>query len=247
MNIKMLQIGESGSGKTFNSLSFPKCYYIVSEPGGEDTILSNPELKKNLVEVGDIRPLNMPDVKTKVDSLNRMGEVYKYIDRARQLVKEGKVETLVLDNFTYYADSVWMLIENFYAKTSDRTGKPDTQSMYGELGRRLLQFTLLELTTFPGNLVVNVHIKLEDDEVLQKLPSRDTPIVPSIPGGFRNKIEGLFSLVAYLTRDKQGKFYARTSRGNNRNAKSRYPLEPIIENISYQKIMDSINKNITKK
>ena len=57
----------------------------------------------------------------------------------------------------------------------------------------------------------------------------------------------MFDCVLYLTKiEDKGKYdyFARANTGNQRNAKNRFNLEPIIKDISYDSIIKQINKNI---
>ena len=249
LKIKMLQTGESGSGKTYNALSFPKCYYIVIGAGEEDTILCNANLKKNLVDVAELRPLDSNECKRMYDINNKRDALFcKAIDKARGLAKEGKVETLVIDNITFLAEYVWVVIDTFYPRFSDK--KPDVKAplpMFGDLARRMYQIIAMEISNFPGNVVVNVHMKVEDEKVLEKLPNRSNPIVADILGSIRNSVKGHFSLNVFLEKvEKAGQYsyFARTNMGNKRAAKSRYPLPTIIQDLTYAKIMQAIQQSI---
>jgi len=104
---------------------------------------------------------------------------------------------------------------------------------------------LMSVLTFKGNVVVNCHEQMENEEALLRKPNSDNPIVPNIIGGFRNTAEGMFSLVVYLSKiSRNGKleYWARTNMGNRRNAKSRFPLPATLRDLSYKVIQESITK-----
>lgn len=243
-HIKMLNIGSTGTGKTYLAGTFPKTYFLTCEPGGMDTIFTEPKLATNLVGWDDFIPKSAQDTKRAFIELNQ-----KSIE-ARKLAEEGKVETIVLDNMTYLSENRWLYICTYEEETSPRTGRVDTQSMYGKLSRWLYRFTLMNLLTFPGNVVVNCHEMLESDEALDKKPDKDTPVLASILGGFRDKIGGMFSCVFFLSKvkgnDKRYHYMARTQRGNQRNAKCRFSLPEIIEDVSYDKLIKAINESLNK-
>ncbi len=48
LQVKMMNVGNSGSGKTYLSATFPKCYFLMTEPGGADTFRFNKHLLKNI-------------------------------------------------------------------------------------------------------------------------------------------------------------------------------------------------------
>jgi len=242
-NLKIMVVGNSGSGKTHFTGTFPKSYVINTEPGGMDTIANNPQLSKNIVGWDEFIPDSPKDTKRVFQELQLA------CDKVKELAREGKVETLVLDNMTYLSENRWTYIETHEPKFSTRTGDLDKMSMFGALGRWQYQFVLMNLLRFPGNVVMTVHEQLESDEALDKKPDKSCPILPNIIGGFRDKAEGMFSCVMYLQKIKgqQGyKHVARTNKGNQRNAKNRYNLPEIIENPSYSNILTAIRKNVSQ-
>lgn len=237
MRIRVLVRGIPGTGKTHLAATFPKFYAIITTPGEEDTWMTRPLLKANCVQHVYVAPESEEDTKRVFDDLE------KAIQEAKSLAKEGKVDTLLIDNFTHLMENRWLYI-NKYEKQIASNGSVDTRGMYGQLGRWAHSFVTFKLITFPGNLVVTVHEQVEEDSKLEKLPDRSSPVVPGVLGGFRDHISSFFSLdVSLEKREQQGKYVylARTNKGNQRAAKSRYNLPPIIENISYDTIMKALN------
>jgi len=237
--IKIMTIGGSGSGKTHLSATFPKCYFIITEPDGKETWMNRPELKNNVVGFEELIPESAVDTKRIFEKLELT------CNEARQMAKEGKVETVVLDNMTYLAENRWIYI-NTYTPLYSIKGEKDTRGMYGQLSRWLYQFILMKMLSCPCNVIVNCHEMLEDQETLARKPDKTTPILANILGGFRDKADGIFSCVFYLSKVPQGKgkykYLARTDKGSGKNAKNRYGLPEVIENVSYQAIMNAIIK-----
>ena len=253
MPVSLMQIAVAGAGKTYNALTFPKCYHMSFGRDEEDTINFNPILKANLVKTVSMLPLDIVDIKRKFDIDNqRQAEFCKCIDEARRMFKAGEIETLVIDPVSFMAEMIWILIEEYHPVYT-KDGKVDILRTYGVLRSKLTRLFILEIINFPGNVVVNAHLKVEDEEVLKGLPQaeRENPYVPSILGGIRHEIKSWFSLVAYLEKvEKQGgyEYLARTNLGNQKIAKSRYPNLPMIcSNLSYKLIMDSKNKVVNQK
>ena len=243
LTIKSMLVGESGSGKTHLAATHPKCYFLITEPGGKDTFLTNPNLQKNIVGWDEFIPQSIEDTKDVFDRLE------KAIVEAKRMALEGKIETLVLDNLTFLSENRWMYIGKYEPTYSGKSGEIDTRGMYGTLSRWLYQFILMKILTFPGNVVVTCHEMLESDDNMEKKPDKTTPILANILGGFRDKADGMFSLVLFLSKVKSndGKFhyFARTNKGMGRNAKSRfYNLPEVIENVSFQTILEVINKTM---
>jgi hypothetical protein len=242
-NIKTLVMGSTGAGKTYFASTFPKSYFLLTEPSGEDTFLTIPDLRKNVVGFDRFIPESIDDTKPMFDRL------ISACDEAKKMAISGEIDTLVLDNMTYLAETRWIYINKFEQELSPRTGELNTQAMYGKLARWLYNFTLMKLCSFPGNLVITCHEKQESDEAMEKKPDKSSPTVPSILGGFRDDIGGMVSLVLYLGKsrmpDGKYKYSARTNLGMGKNGKSRIPnLPEVVENISYSTLRSSIENSL---
>lgn len=237
-SIKALVVGPPGSGKTYYAGTYPKSYWISTEPGGSETIEMNPQLQKNIVKQGYFIPSPIKDVK------QVFKEIHDACAEAHSMAAKGEIDTFVLDNITYLSENRWMYINQFEQELT-KSGEVDNRSMYGTLGRWLYEFTLINLCSFPGNVVVTAHIKQESDEAMKKKVGTDD-IVADILGGFRNQAPGMFSLVMFLDKirvgDNRYKYMARVDIGNNKLAKNRYNLPETIENVSYQTVLSAIQK-----
>lgn len=247
--LRVLLCGEPGSGKTHFSASCPKVYYMGFSLGESDTFTVRPDLRKNIVKVANLVPSNNEELKVMFGDMDKgveNGLVHKCLNEAKQLYKEGKVETLVVDTVTYLVDYVWQYI-CVYSEKKSYNGELDTRGMYGDLNTKLSRLIGLQMMSFPGNLVCTAHELLESEEAMEKKTDKTTPVVANILGGFRNKIAGMLSLVMYLAKIEKGgnyQYMARTNKGNQRLAKSRLPIPTIVENISYDTIMKVINEAI---
>lgn len=262
-NIKAIVSGMFGSGKTYFSMGFPKVYYIGTEPEGLE-ILRAPDgahLLKNLVEYEMlyVDPDSGKDaIKDFVEE--RSGLVYQAVRKARELVKKGTVETLVLDNLTYISLLFWdYMIKYKSADYLTDKGAVNKLQMYGGLKSWLFRFLICEVLPFKGNVVVTCHLKSESEEKMRKKKDQSVDVVPNILGGFRDEAEGLFAASLYLERrtvtkaDANNKpqtitkFVAYTQQqmamGSKILAKNRYGLPPVIENVTYDKIMEHIRQS----
>jgi hypothetical protein len=240
MILKTLALGYEGSGKSTFLLSHPKVAWLLTEPGSEILLETMPEYKKNVVWFEQFIPSPSEDIK----------DVFKRLDaailRAHTEAKEGKIETLGVDNLTYLSVNRFSYIEK-YEKTFGKSGEVNTQAMYGALGRWLYNFTLTSVLSFPGHVVVTCHEQMESEDALEAKTDKTTPIVPNITGGFREKVGGMFGAAIYLDKQRvaanQYKYVARCQKGNMRLAKNRYGLPELVENVSYSAIIDAINNN----
>ncbi len=156
----------------------------------------------------------------------------------------------MLDNMSFLSENRWIYI-NRYEKQVAKSGEINTMAMYGALGRWLYQFTLMKLLSCPCNVIVNCHEMLENDETLAKKPDKSSPILANILGGFRDKADGMFSCVFYLTKIKSKgggyEYWARTNKGNGKNAKNRLNLPETIQNVSYDTIVSAIQGSLNHK
>jgi hypothetical protein len=237
--LKTLVNGGVGTGKTFYALTHPKCVYLCTEPNGLDTARANPALLENLVWAEEFIPSPVEDVKAVFERLESA------IQRAFEGAGKGEVETLILDNISFLSENRWMYIQK-YERLVSANGSLDTRGMYGTLSRWLYQFTLTKLLSFPGNVVVTCHEQIEGDEAMSRKVDKSTPVVPNILGGFREKVAGMFSASLYLEKKRKPEgsytYLARCQKGAQRDAKNRYGLPEIVENISYQAIINAIPK-----
>lgn len=243
-NLKVLVNGGTGTGKTYLSMTAPKWAYVGIEPGGYDTAISNPQLEAGMVMRGEFMPSPTENMK------QVMARMEAFILEAHQRKAKGEVETLIIDNLSYLSENRWIYINQFEPQKT-ATGALDTRGMYGELGRWLYKFTLTQCLSFPGNVFVTSHEMKEDEEEMSKKVDPTVPILPNILGGFRAKVAGMFSASIYLNKRKMpgsadGKtpayyrYSARCQKGDQRDAKNRYNLPEVIEDISYGKIIEAI-------
>lgn len=239
VSIVTMYVGESGVGKTHNMCSYPKVGIISTEPNHHHVWQLNPELGKNVI-----------DQEYFIPTREGLKDLFKRISAKIQLLKErqakGEIETLGIDNLTYLIHNRWLWQNKFQTIVSPKTGELDTRSMYGQLRTWCYEFMLMDVLTFKGNIVCNLHEMLESDEALDKKIDKSIDKVPNILGGFRNDIAGLFSNCFYLSKlvkqDGTYKYLARTNKGAGKNAKNRFNLPTIIEDVTYQRIRQEVDK-----
>jgi hypothetical protein len=208
--------GPAGSGKTRAALGFPKVLAITFDPTGLDIIYEpeNAKLRDNLVWHASMNGLPLSDV-FKVTETPDEGSLYGAIALARKLRAEGKIETVLLDGFTYLANLKWdHICQDEQIET--KRGGLDTQKMYGRLSVYLNQFVLqnlMPLATRSGlNVIVTCHVQRESKAVVDGISNPSDPgyertkrainlesdLNPQVIGGFRQTVEGLPSALIYL-------------------------------------------------
>ena len=235
--IRCLVIGTSGSGKTHFAHTFPKTYTINCEPGGMDTVAGKVILNKNLVGYDSYIPADKNEIK------NILIKLKEDMVKVREMAIKGEIETVILDNITYLADTLFIYFSEI-CPSLDNRGNMDKFAAFRELENWLRQF-MLKLLTMPCHVIVTCHEKLENDEAMVRKSDKNNPIVANILGGFRNKIEGMFSYVLYISKIEKGgkyEYWARSNKGNQKNGKSRITLSSTIQNISYETLLSEIKK-----
>lgn len=240
--LKMLVNGAFGSGKTYFAMTFPKYAYAMIEPNGILTAHTNPELMENMEYTESFVPGEDEDI----------GETFKrfheFLKKVKQDAKDGKIETLILDNLTHFSHNRWLWIDK-YEKSLGRSGKPDVLSMFGSLSRYMYKTILTEIVALPCHVVITVHELDEEEEQAMKDGSskrvKTGRIISNTLGGFRNDAGGLVNAVLYLEAYRnsagQRKYRARCVEGQGKIAKNNLGLPEFVDDISFKKIMETIS------
>jgi len=260
--------GFFGTGKTLQSLSFPKCYVISCDPAGLETVRqpANARFLSNLVWYEELHNHSKEELKlmfTESAKADERGSIYGCLAHAKMMAESGDVETLVIDGFTYLVDMKWRQINEYEVAKSASTGNVDSQAMYRNLGLYLHRFVASDLMTMATrnqlNIILTTHLKRESEEQVQgnaavknraKKVMTNSDIAPMIEGGFRNKLSGLVGADLYLEKTlKDGKVQydalcdMTRGYGGIVNAKNRFGLPArldLTKQTLYQAIMDSL-------
>src|SRR6267142_1408889 len=208
--------GPAGSGKTRAALGFPKVLAVTLDPTGLDIVYEpeNAKLRENLVWHCPLNGLPLSDI-FKVTEEPDENSLYGSMALARKLAKEGKVETVLIDGFTYLASLKWdHICQDEQIET--KKGGLDTQKMYGRLSVYLNQFVLQNLmplaTRSNLNVIVTCHVQRESKQTVEGVSNPGDPnydrtkrqvnlesdLNPQVLGGFRQTVEGLPSALIYL-------------------------------------------------
>lgn len=258
--LKILASGPAGAGKTQLGFTFPNIAYVCTEPNGLDTARSNPRLLDNLVWADEFIPKEiMKDDKGVIQHVVKGDEIVSEpismtfarmdsaIMKAHQDYADGKVETLFIDNGTFLLENRWIYI-NRYEQLKTTSGALDTRGMYGTLGRWAYNYTITKILSFKGNVVMTTHEQSEGEEAMERKTDKSMTISPAMLGGIRNEIGGMFSAHIFLEKRRKGEntyeYWARCQKGNNREAKNRYNLPEMVQNVSYASILASIGKGV---
>lgn len=239
VKLKVLLNGEFGAGKTFSAMTFPKWAYAQIEPNGLMTAKSNPSLLENMVVADQFILSKDEDVK---DTFARLSA---FCTEMREMAKKGEIETLILDNLTHLSINRWSFIEKYEKAISPRTGKEDTQSVYGILSKWLYKFILTEVVSLPCHVVVCCHTQdEEEDDGTGKLVKTGRVISQTL-GGFRNQAASLFNASLFLECKQNKGVYSYTARclpSSGKAAKNNIGLPEVVENISYKQIISNLHR-----
>lgn len=216
--------GFFGTGKTLQSLSFPRCYVISCDPAGLETIRqpSNSKFLSNLIwyeELHNHQKEELKEMFRESATAEQRGSIYGCIAHAKELSAKGEIETLIIDGFTYFVDMKWRQINEYEVAKSATSGNIDTQAMYRNLGLYLHRFVASDLMTVATrnnlNVILTTHLKRESEEQVHgnaniknraKKVMTNSDLAAQIEGGFRNKLSGLVGADLYLEKTlKDGK------------------------------------------
>lgn len=208
--------GPAGSGKTRAALGFPKVFAITFDPTGLDIIYEpeNQKLRENLVWHCAMNGLPLADI-FKMTEQPDENSLYGALALARKMGADGKIETVLIDGFTYLATLKWdHICQDEQIET--KKGGLDTQKMYGRLSVYLNQFVLQNLMPLAtrSNLstIVTCHVQRESKQTVEGVSNPGDPnydrtkrqvnlesdLNPQVVGGFRQTVEGLPSALIYL-------------------------------------------------
>lgn len=216
----LLLNGLFGSGKTLQAHSFPKCYTLSVDPDGLE-VLRQPKhaaFLNNLVWFEELNADGKNDLRALFNENAKAEDrtsLYGCLRHAAEMAKAGEVKTLVVDGGTYLVGMLWEKI-NEEEKAKANGGDVDRWGVYRSLGiqlQRLFASTILTMATRAQlSVIVTFHLRRESEATLEGTTDKktglksarkltlDSDLAIQIEGGFRNKIEGLFSGSLYLER-----------------------------------------------
>lgn len=148
--------GDSRTGKTTWAATFPRTLFLsdVTE-GGWDSIANMDD--EQLFESG-VKPI--------VWGIEQMNDMAVARNKAVELIKTGRIQTLVIDSLTFYVDLYLNYLLNMQTKK-------DTRAAYGDLGNHLRDLRV-QTHALPVNVVWLC---------LAKHPEESEPVGrPMIPG-----------------------------------------------------------------
>ena len=134
------------------------------------------------------------------DPAGRKGRIYKAVDRAKEMVQKGEVETLFVDDASDWSTTNWQYICQF-DRIITASGADDIQRMYGKLYDMQWKVLTQDLMTFRRfwNVILTTHLMRETAAVLegtQKVRAsavdRNSDLFPDILGSLRREIQRKF-------------------------------------------------------
>lgn len=241
--LKALANGQFGGGKTYFSMTFPKYAYAMIEPNGIQTAITNPHLMDNMVYYESFVPGEDEDIK---ETFSRFEA---FLKKVKEDAKAGVIETFILDNLTHLSQNRWLYIDK-YEPSISRSGKKDNLQQFGTLGRWMYKTILTEVISLPCHVVITVHQMEEEEEQVAKDGTskrvKTGNVISNTLGGFRNDIGGMVNAVMFLEsyKNSQGvrSFRARCVEGDGKLAKNNLGLPEFVNNISYNSIIEYIEK-----
>ena len=258
----LLLCANFGEGKTSVIITFPKIFYIGFRQGGLEVIrqTKNISYQKNLIRYEELCPKSDEELREMFQPDGRKGLIFKYLDEAKEMAKKGEVDTLAIDDFTDGVENVQKYIWTFRKKMG-QGGMDDTQGMYGDLKIQLSNLFDRDMLTFRrfGNLIVSTHVMREAEQTIEGTKTRagavdkQSDLYPDIIGSFRREVQRKFENVIYMETKLSGqqrKFVAYTCKqiafGTVILAKNSLGLPPVIENVTYESILNNNQPTVAK-
>lgn len=256
-------VGEPGSGKTRQSIAFPKCYFTeIGDTYGLKTVLEDPKnikLRANLVHYV---PLDLEDKKEAKEIFavtsdpKRTDSIYGVMAHVKQMAQDKAIETLVLDGGSFLFDFKGAQIGKTGSGSAD-----DKWAYYRQLKEDLTWFVNSNVMPMVSrhnlNVIFNFHIQRESEEAKAKQTSRDADMSPRIEGSFRQAMSALPRAMIYLHQsvemrgtEQKLKYSAYCQRVKVPHvglipAKNSYGLGPVLDVTDksiYQILVETMNK-----
>lgn len=240
-------VGEPGSGKTRQSISFPKCYFVeVGDTYGLKTVLEDPKnaaLRNNLVQHVAISIEDKKEAKEVfrvTDKPTDLDSIFGVMAHVKQLAKEKAIETLVLDGASFLFD-----FKGAEIGKGSGTSEGDRWTYFRQLKNDLTWFVNANVMPLVSrhniSVVLNLHVQRESEEAKQKLTSQNMDWSPRVEGSFRQSVSALPRAMIYLHQkvemagqEQRVKFFAYCQRVKVPHvglipAKNSYNLPPVLD------------------
>lgn len=197
-------VGEPGSGKTKQAISFPRNYFIeIGDTYGLKTVLEDPKnasLRKNLVQYASLDiedKKEAKDIFRVTDKPTDLDSIYGILAHVKQLAKAKAIDTVTFDGTSFLFD-----LKGADIGKGATGSEGDRWSYYRQLKNDLTWFfnaNVMPLVSRHNiSVLVNWHVQRESDEAKQKQTTRDTDWSPRIEGSFRQSVGSLPRAMIYL-------------------------------------------------
>lgn len=196
-------VGEPGSGKTKQAISFPRNYFVeVGDTYGLKTILEDPKnaaLRKNLVEhvAFDIEKKAEAKDLFRITDKPEMDSIFGVLAHVKAMAKDKAIDTLTLDGGSFLFDYKGTEIGKGTGTTeSDRWG------YYRQLKNDLTWFVNANVMPLVSrhniSVILCLHVQREGEDAKAKQTSQNMDWSPRIEGSFRQNVSALPRAMIYL-------------------------------------------------
>lgn len=197
-------VGEPGSGKTKQAISFPRNYFVeIGDTYGLKTILEDPKnvaLRKNLVEhvALDIeKKAEAKDIFRVTDDPKHLDSIYGVLEHVKLMAQDKAIDTLSIDGGSFLFDFKGAEIGKGAGNTEG-----DRWSYYRQLKNDLTWFVNANVMPLVSrhniSVVIAFHVQREGDDAKQKQTSQNMDWAPRIEGSFRQNVGALPRAMIYL-------------------------------------------------
>jgi len=220
---KALIFGQPGAGKTVFSATTPNTLIVDIERGAL-SINNHPEIKKN-AQFLEFR------------SVFQLEQLITYLQQGNPAF--DKYDTIVIDSYTaLQARDLDEIVSTEAAKDASRNKFLPVGTDYN-INTKHMQKIAADLRDIDKNIIVTCHVKEVKDEMTGIILKR-----PDLTPKLASSMNGIFDIVGYLSADEDRRTL-QCHPTRELAAKTRLGgLPPVIENPSFQMILDAKKKSL---
>lgn len=220
-NLKLLLLGDSGSGKTTFIASMPKPH--IADFDGKVVSAAEYLRKNNPTQLADVDYENYSNVE--VTATNKMMAVDKFnhaLGKMRSTVP-FPFETLALDSITTFSDESmkYLIKANPGVKRQVTVGAQLPVLQDYQMARIWFKQIITAMLGLPCNVVMTAHIQTDKDELTGRIER-----TPMMAGKLSKELPIYFGEVWRAYRDDKGQHWAQTQSDSYFTCRSQIPGLP---------------------
>jgi adenosyl cobinamide kinase/adenosyl cobinamide phosphate guanylyltransferase len=238
--LRILLVGEAGTGKTVFASTFPNAYFVDLDDGmlsvrGKDVnYISISQYETNDPDFDEIiKDLPKPKGGKRHQELSTFEKAQVVIEHWANNLKAG--DTLVIDSLTFYSQAAFDYIIE--------TEKPKDNRMAYGAAQKLISATLDLIRTRPCNIILIAHKKIKTDENGNVVEITPQTVGNALANILPSHFDEVWRMEVELKKkggEDHKTYVMHTCPTRKEKGKSRLRLPDRIEEPSYEKIMSLI-------